>query len=119
MRYSPDAVSVDVAGVSPFITPNADFYRIDTALAVPQLPTDAYELRVTGMVDRELSFSYDELLRRNVVEHDITLTCVSNTIGGELIGNARWLGVRLDELLADARVQPGGNQVVGRSVDGP
>ncbi len=70
------------------------------------------------MVDRELSFSFDELLARNVVEHDITLTCVSNTIGGELIGNARWLGVRLDELLAEARVQPGADQVVGRSIDG-
>ena len=114
----PAAVSVDVDGVSSFITPNADFYRIDTALTVPQLPTDDYELRITGMVDRELSFSFDELLQRNVVEHDITLTCVSNTIGGELIGNARWLGVRLDELLADARVQTGADQVVGRSIDG-
>ena len=113
-----EAVSVDVDGVSSFITPNADFYRIDTALTVPQVPTDNYELRITGMVDRELSFSFDELLQRNVVEHDITLTCVSNTIGGELIGNARWLGVRLDELLADARVRSGADQVVGRSIDG-
>ncbi len=104
--------------MAPFVTPNRDFYRIDTALIVPQVPTDGYELRVTGMVDRELSLTFEDLLRRNVVEHDITLTCVSNTIGGELIGNARWLGVRLDELLAEAGVQPGANQVVGRSVDG-
>lgn len=114
----PDAVSVGVDGVSPFTTPNDVFYRIDTALTVPQVPTDTYELRVTGMVDEELTFSFEELLRRNVVEYDITLTCVSNTIGGELVGNARWLGVRLDELLEEAGVRSGADQVVGRSVDG-
>jgi DMSO/TMAO reductase YedYZ molybdopterin-dependent catalytic subunit len=114
----PAGTSVGITGVAPFVTPNSDFYRIDTALIVPQVPTDGYELRVKGMVDRELSLTFEDLLRRNVVEHDITLTCVSNTIGGELIGNARWLGVRLDELLAEAGVQPGANQVVGRSIDG-
>ena len=114
----PDGVTVGVDNVTPFITPNADFYRIDTALTVPQVPTEGYQLRVTGLVDRELSLSFEDLLQRNVVEHDITLTCVSNTIGGELVGNARWTGVRLDELLADAGVQSGANQVVGRSVDG-
>ena len=114
----PEGVSVGVDGVAPFITPNADFYRIDTALTVPQVPTEGYELRVTGMVDRELRLSFDDLLNRDVVEHDITLTCVSNTIGGELIGNARWTGVRLDELLAEAGVDPAATQVVGRSFDG-
>ncbi len=114
----PNGVSVGVDGVAPFVTPNADFYRIDTALTVPQVPTESYELRVTGLVDRELAFSFDDLLRRNVVEHDITLTCVSNTIGGELIGHARWTGVRLDELLAEAGVRPEANQIVGRSIDG-
>jgi DMSO/TMAO reductase YedYZ molybdopterin-dependent catalytic subunit len=114
----PNGVTVGVDGVAPFVTPNADFYRIDTALTVPQVPTEGYELRVTGMVDRELSLSFDDLLRRTVVEHDITLTCVSNTIGGELIGNARWTGVRLDALLAEAGVDPAATQVVGRSVDG-
>jgi DMSO/TMAO reductase YedYZ molybdopterin-dependent catalytic subunit len=110
--------SVGVDGVAPFVTPNADFYRIDTALTVPQVPTEGYELRVTGMVERELGLSFDDLLSRNVVEHDITLTCVSNTIGGELIGNARWTGVRLDELLAEAGIDPAATQVVGRSIDG-
>ena len=114
----PSGVSVDVDGVATFVTSNRDFYRIDTALLVPQVPTEGYQLRVTGMVDRQLDLSFEDLLRRNVVEHDITLTCVSNTIGGELIGNARWLGVRLDELLAEAGVQPGATQVVGRSIDG-
>ncbi len=114
----PGGVAVGVDGMAPFFTPNADFYRIDTALTVPQLSTDDYELRVTGLVDRELRFSFEDLLARDVVEHDITLTCVSNTVGGELVGNARWLGVRLDELLAEAGVQAGADQVVGRSIDG-
>ena len=114
----PDGVSVGVDGVSPFITPNADFYRIDTALTVPQVPTETYQLGVTGMVDNPLTLSFEDLINRRVEEHDITLTCVSNTVGGELVGNARWLGVRLDELLDDAGVQRGATQVVGRSVDG-
>ncbi|HSM65811.1 MAG TPA: molybdopterin-dependent oxidoreductase, partial [Ilumatobacteraceae bacterium] len=114
----PSSVSLSVDGIAPFVTPNDSFYRIDTALTVPQLPTESYELRVSGLVERELRLSFDDLLRRDVVEHDITLTCVSNTIGGELVGNARWTGVRLDELLAEAGVQPGADQVVGRSVDG-
>jgi DMSO/TMAO reductase YedYZ molybdopterin-dependent catalytic subunit len=114
----PAAVEVGLTGIAPFTTPNADFYRIDTALSVPQLPAEDYELRITGMVDEELRFSFDDLLQRNVVEYDVTLTCVSNTIGGNLIGNARWLGVRLDELLEEAGVQARADQVVGRSIDG-
>jgi hypothetical protein len=70
------------------------------------------------MVDRPLRLSFDDLLRRDVVEHDITLTCVSNTVGGGLIGTARWTGVRLDDLLANAGVDPAATQVVGRSIDG-
>lgn len=113
-----EAVTVDVPGVSEFFTPNETFYRIDTALVVPQLRAEDYKLSVTGMVDNTLNLSFDDLTTRNVEQHDITLTCVSNTVGGELIGNARWLGVRLDELLADAGVDPAATQVVGRSVDG-
>jgi DMSO/TMAO reductase YedYZ molybdopterin-dependent catalytic subunit len=114
----PAGVTVGVDGVAPFVTPNRDFYRIDTALTVPQVPTEGYELRVTGLVDRELRLSFEDLLTRDVVQHDITLTCVSNTVGGNLIGNARWTGVRLDELLAEAGVRAGADQVVGRSIDG-
>jgi DMSO/TMAO reductase YedYZ molybdopterin-dependent catalytic subunit len=114
----PAGASVDVAGMTPFITPNRDFYRIDTALTVPQVPIEGWELRIHGMVDRELRISFDELLGRGLREYDITLTCVSNVVGGELVGNARWLGVRLDELLAEAGVQADADQVVGRSVDG-
>lgn len=115
---APSGVEVGVDGVAPFFTPNSTFYRIDTALTVPQVPTEDYELTVSGLVDRPLRLSFEDLTDREVVEHDITLTCVSNTIGGELVGNARWLGVRLDDLLADAAVRVGADQVVGRSVDG-
>ncbi len=118
LAEAPDGVMVDVENMTNFYTPNDTFYRIDTALAVPQIRAEDYKLTVTGMVDNELSLSFDELISRKVEEHDITLTCVSNTVGGELIGNARWLGVRLDELLADAGVSPEATQVVGRSTDG-
>ncbi len=101
-----------------FYTANADFYRIDTALTVPQVPTEGWSLDIGGMVDRPFSLSYDELLRRPMIETDITLTCVSNLVGGKLLGTARWLGVRLDDLLADAGIDPAADQIVGRSVDG-
>lgn len=115
---TPGGVAVEADGVSPFFTPNADFYRIDTALTVPQVSVSGWELKVTGMVDRELTLTYDDLLGREIVESDITLTCVSNEVGGNLLGTARWLGVRLDDLLADAGIDPAATQIVGRSVDG-
>ena len=114
----PADVSAPVPGVAPFVTPNADFYRIDTALTVPQVALDGWRLRITGMVDDPFELSYGELLDLPLVESDITLTCVSNEVGGSLLGTARWLGVRLDDLLADAGVRSDADQVVGRSVDG-
>ena len=114
----PAGVGAPVEGVSPFFTPNASFYRIDTALTVPQVPVDSWSLRVSGLVDRPLTISYDELLQRELIESDITLTCVSNEVGGKLMGTARWLGVRLDDLLQEAGVQTDADQIVGRSVDG-
>ena len=115
---TPATVAVEAPGVSPFFTPNANFYRVDTALAVPQVRTEDWELKVTGMVDKELRFSYADLLERQLVEEDITLTCVSNTVGGQLTGTARWLGLPLSELLDEAGVKTGADQIVGRSVDG-
>ncbi len=112
----PAAVSAD--GATPFFTPNANFYRIDTALTVPQVSVDGWKLKIKGLVDNELSLSYDDLLNRDIVEHDITLTCVSNEVGGSLMGTARWLGVRLDDLLAEAGISADADQIVGRSVDG-
>jgi DMSO/TMAO reductase YedYZ molybdopterin-dependent catalytic subunit len=113
---APDTVSV--SGASPFFTPNADFYRIDTALSVPQVSVDDWSLEIRGLVDRPMRLTYADLINRPIVESDITMTCVSNEVGGKLIGTARWLGVRLDDLLAEAGIDPSADQIVGRSTDG-
>jgi len=114
----PRGTDLPVDGLSPFTTPNDDFYRIDTALVVPQVRTDAWELRVHGMVDRGLRLSWRDLLARDLVESDITLTCVSNEVGGSYVGNARWLGARLADLLAEAGVHADADMVLSRSADG-
>ncbi|CAN5795022.1 sulfite oxidase [soil metagenome] len=114
----PADASLGVDGVTPFVTPNADFYRIDTALQVPTVNVDQWTLRIHGMVDNPIELTYDELLDNEVVEADITLACVSNEIGGDLVGNARWRGIRLADVLDKAGVQSGADQLVGRSVDG-
>ncbi|MEV5650358.1 molybdopterin-dependent oxidoreductase [Nocardia sp. NPDC052254] len=107
-----------IPGLAPYLTPASDFYRIDTALTVPQVSTDGWSLRIHGMVDREIRLDYADLARRRPVERMVTLTCVSNPIGGDLIGNARWLGYRLDELIAEARPHPDADMVLSRSADG-
>jgi DMSO/TMAO reductase YedYZ molybdopterin-dependent catalytic subunit len=105
-------------GLSPLITPNADFYRIDTALVLPDVnPTD-WSLTIDGMVDRPVTITFDELLAMPMVEEVVTLACVSNPVGGSLVGTAVWQGVPLATLLAQAGVQPTAQQLVGRSVDG-
>lgn len=113
----PDA-ELRVPGLTPYITPNSDFYRIDTALIVPQVSTDSWSLRIHGMVEQEITLTWDDLLLRTPVERLITLACVSNPINGDLIGNASWLGYRLDELLAEARPLPDADMVLSRSEDG-
>ncbi|MDX1448070.1 MAG: sulfite oxidase [Acidimicrobiia bacterium] len=113
----PDGVAFPEPGLDPFVTPNADFYRIDTALTVPRIDPETWTLQISGMVDRPFTLTFDELIDRPLVESDITLTCVSNEVGGKLVGNARWLGVRLDDLLEEAGIRPEADQVVGRSVD--
>ncbi len=118
LRPVPAGADLGIDGVVPFVTPNRDFYRIDTALLVPQVKTEGWTLRIHGMVERELELTYDELLARDLVEADVTMTCVSNEVGGGLLGNARWLGARLDDLLREAGVRRGATQVVPRSVDG-
>jgi DMSO/TMAO reductase YedYZ molybdopterin-dependent catalytic subunit len=118
-RAAPDVTpGAQARGADPYFTPNADFYRIDTALTVPRVSVGGWSLSITGLVGRELRLSYDDLLRREIVEADVTLVCVSNEVGGRLAGNARWLGVRLDDLLAEAGIDAAADQVVGRSVDG-
>ena len=113
----PADVQADVEGVSRFVTRNRDFYRVDTALAVPQVPVEGYSLRIHGMVDRELQFSFRDLLKERLVERRITLTCVSNEVGGPYVGNAAWLGVPVRDLLARAGVQDGADAVKSTSAD--
>jgi len=108
----------DVPGLSSFVTSNTDFYRIDTALAVPQIDPTTWHLKIHGRVRNPITLSYADLLARPMIERYITLTCVSDEVGGNLISNAKWLGVRLADLLAEAGPLPGADQVVGRSVDG-
>lgn len=107
-----------VPGITPYLTSNSDFYRIDTALTVPQVSMDDWSLRIHGMVDREIQLSWADLANRPAVERLVTLACVSNPVGGDLIGNARWLGYRLDELLAEAGPHPDADMVLSRSADG-
>ena len=111
-------VDLHLDGLTPFVVPNGDFYRIDTALAVPQVSKDSWKLRVHGMVDRELEITFDDLLARDMVERYMTLSCVSNQVGGGLVGNAKWQGVLLKQVLDEAGVQAGATQVVSRSIDG-
>ncbi|MFD3875102.1 molybdopterin-dependent oxidoreductase [Streptomyces sp. NPDC058623] len=120
----PSGVQLKVEGISAFTTANKDFYRVDTALVVPKVDADTWRLRIRGKgVTRPRTYTFQELLDRPLIERDITLTCVSNEVGGPYIGHARWLGVRLDDLLKECGVVPpsrGGkaDQLVARSVDG-
>lgn len=103
----PRGASLRVPGISPFTTPNADFYRVDTALVVPRLSADTWRLRIHGRgVARPRTYTYADLLGRDLIERDITLTCVSNEVGGPYAGTARWLGVPLAGLLREAGVRP-------------
>ncbi|WP_205752001.1 molybdopterin-dependent oxidoreductase [Cryptosporangium phraense] len=114
----PAGAKLDAEGVSPLFTPNSDFYRVDTAFVLPQVNPKNYKLRIHGRVAREMEFTYQDLLDRPLVERDVTLTCVSNDVGGDLVGNARWLGVRLKDLLDEVEPDPDADQLVGRSADG-
>ncbi|MCW2790235.1 MAG: molybdopterin-binding oxidoreductase [Aeromicrobium sp.] len=113
----PSGAQVDVKGVSEFVTPNRDFYRVDTALRIPDVPAEGWNLRIHGMVDRELNLSYRDLMQMSLEEHRVTLTCVSNEVGGPYVGNALWLGVRTATLLEMAGVQPGADAIKSTSAD--
>lgn len=109
---------LDVDGITPVVVPNDQFYRIDTALGTPLVDAATWELSITGMVRTPLTMSYDDLLAGDVVERYVTLSCVSNEVGDDLVGNALWRGVLLAPLLEQAGVESGAGQVVGRAVDG-
>ena len=114
----PPAASLDVPGITPYVVPNRDFYRIDTALVVPQMDTRGWRLRVHGLVDQEVEIDWDTLLSKPMQQALVTLTCVSNEVGGDLAGNAVWTGWPIRELLALAGPQPGADMVLSTSVDG-
>ncbi|MFC8046881.1 molybdopterin-dependent oxidoreductase [Nocardia sp. NPDC057353] len=114
----PVGADLRTPGLTPYLTRNADFYRIDTALTVPQVSIEDWSLRIHGMVQREIILRWADLAERPAVERLTTLACVSNPVGGDLIGNARWLGYRLDALLAEAGPLAGADMVLSRSADG-
>jgi len=114
----PAGADLGIPGVTPLFVSNDDFYRIDTALTVPTIDPSTWSLRISGMVDREVTLSFQELLDLGVDEYVITLTCVSNEVGGPLLGNAKWLGVPLRTVLALAGPASGADMVLSTSVDG-
>ncbi|MFF5230091.1 molybdopterin-dependent oxidoreductase [Dactylosporangium sp. NPDC000521] len=114
----PAEADANLPDLAPFVTPNKDFYLIDTTLVVPQVSPGDWTLRIHGRVERPLTLTFDELLKRPMIERYVTLACVSNDVGGDLIGNAKWQGVRIADLLDEVRPKAGADQVVSRSVDG-
>ena len=117
-RPLPKDTALNIPGLSPFYTPNAEFYRVDTSLIVPQVSPASWQLRIHGMVDNPMTITFDELMKLPMIEHDVTLTCVSEAVGGGYIGNARWQGTLLADLLKEAGVQNGADQIVMRDVNG-
>jgi len=114
----PPGAEIGLDGMQPLVTPNPDFYRIDTALSVPVLDPREWTLKVTGMVEREVELDFEALQAKPLLERHVTIACVSNEVGGNLIGNALWLGWPVRELLAMAGPLPGADMVLSRSSDG-
>ena len=114
----PPGANLNIPGLSSFITPNGSFYRVDTALLLPEVDPATWQLRIHGMVQREVSITFDQLLRRPLIEDYITLTCVSDPVGGPYVGNALWLGASLADLIRQARPLGGADQLLCTSVDG-
>ena len=114
----PTGIEADYPGITPLRVATDDFYRVDTRLDVPIVDIDGWSLKIDGMVDKELELTFDDLLAMPLIERDITLTCVSNSVGGPYVGGARWIGVRLTDLLELAGVQDGVDQIFSTDVDG-
>ena len=114
----PAGADLHIKGLSSFITPNRSFYRVDTAIILPEVDPSSWQLKIHGMVDREISITFADLLRMPLIEDYITLCCVSNPVAGPYIGNARWLGASLARLLRSAGIQSGADQLLCTSVDG-
>jgi DMSO/TMAO reductase YedYZ molybdopterin-dependent catalytic subunit len=114
----PAGANLPVPGISPFITPNGNFYRVDTALLIPQVDPTNWQLRIHGMVEREIVITFDELLKRPLIEDYVTLCCVSDPVDGPYISNAKWLGASYGALIREARPLRGADQLLCTSVDG-
>jgi DMSO/TMAO reductase YedYZ molybdopterin-dependent catalytic subunit len=114
----PPGVNLPVPGISPFVTSNADFYRVDTAIVLPQVDPSGWQLRIHGMVEREITLTFDDLIHRPLIEDYITLCCVSDPVQGPYIGNAKWLGASLSAVLREAGIKAGADQLMCTSVDG-
>jgi DMSO/TMAO reductase YedYZ molybdopterin-dependent catalytic subunit len=114
----PAGASLNVSGITPFFTSNSAFYRVDTDLVVPQVSPEDWTLQITGMVDHPIELTFDDLLRLPLIEHDMTLVCVSDAVGGPYAGNARWLGASLPALLRKAGLRRGADQVLSTGTDG-
>jgi DMSO/TMAO reductase YedYZ molybdopterin-dependent catalytic subunit len=114
----PKNAVLKVQGMSPFYTSNTDFYRVDTAIVAPQVPPASWQLRIHGMVDHPMTMTFPELMKEPMIDHDVTLTCVSESVGGGYIGNARWQGTLLADILRKAGLQSGAQQIVMRDVNG-
>ena len=114
----PPGTDLPIRGLTPFVTPSSSFYRVDTTLILPQISPGSWQLRIHGMVEREIMLSFHELLKLPLTEDYITLTCVSNPVGGPYIGNARWLGPSLARVLRMAGIRGGADQLLCTSVDG-
>jgi DMSO/TMAO reductase YedYZ molybdopterin-dependent catalytic subunit len=114
----PPGTDLKIPGLSSFITPNGSFYRVDTALLLPQVDPATWQLRIHGMVQREVTINFAELLKRPLIEDYVTLTCVSDPVGGPYVGNAKWLGASLATLIRQARPLAGADQLLCTSVDG-
>jgi DMSO/TMAO reductase YedYZ molybdopterin-dependent catalytic subunit len=114
----PGGADLRIPGLSPFITPNSAFYRVDTAIVLPQIPPSGWRLRIHGMVRNEIVLTFDDLIKRPLIEDYITLCCVSNPVAGPYIGNAKWLGASLRSLLQEAGIKAGADQLFCTSFDG-
>lgn len=114
----PAGAELGIPGLSPLYTPNDEFYRVDTALEVPVVDPARWRLVVDGLVDQPVDLGFDDLIGRGLQEYSITLTCVSNEVGGDLVGTATWWGVPVRDILRIARPQDGADMVLSRSVDG-
>ena len=114
----PADTALNIPGLSPFLTPDAQFYRVDTALSIPQVSAATWQLRIHGMVDNPMTITFDQLSRLPMTAHDVTLTCVSESVGGGYIGNARWQGTLLADVLRKAGIQSGADQIVMRDAAG-